>query len=132
MTATSRDGEFEAIAAVLTATQRGRRFLEEYARRRRDEDVTRLIAAAERIEAQAGAGQAERERGRQEAERAAEMARQLAEALKELRPLAAARMRANALEARAADEGSALERRFAALVALEDSLDRAIGLKLSG
>jgi hypothetical protein len=125
------EADFSAIESTLAATERGRLFLAEYARRRREQDVVRLIAVADRIEACARHGEAERARGRQEAERAAEVVRQLAEVLKELRPLADARLRARALEARAPDRTSGLERRFAALVELE-ARDLESGLELFG
>jgi hypothetical protein len=130
--ANAAEADFAAIESTLAATERGRRFLAEYARRRREQDVVRLIAVADRIEACARRGEAERTRGRQEAERAAEVVRQLAEVLKELRPLADARLRARALEARGApDRASGLDRRFAALVELE-ARDLESGLELFG
>lgn len=131
------EADFEAIRAVLMATDRGRRFLEEIARRRRAEDVARLFAAADQIEAHARSGEAERARRAQDAERAAEILRQLADVLKDLRPLADARMRARTLEARSAEtartpaKSSGLERRFAALVELDEQ-DAETGLKLFG
>ena len=82
------DAEFEAIESCLAASERGRRFLAEYARRRRVEDSLRIMAAIDRIEARSLRGEIDRVRERMEAERVAEVARQLADVLKELRPVA--------------------------------------------
>ena len=107
--------DFEAILLVLSATLRGRWFLDEYARRRRGEDVARLLAAAERIEAQVRAGE-----------------RRLSALLDDLQPLADARVRARTLQAtREPDKATGLERRFAALVELDEQ-DLEGGLKLFG
>jgi hypothetical protein len=128
------DCDFDAIWAALAASERGRRFLEEYLRRRRGEDVARLMAAVDRIEAHARRGEAERARRQGETERAAEVVRQMAELLEDLRPLADARVRARTLarggEARPPE--TALERRFAALVELDDGAYLETGLKLFG
>jgi hypothetical protein len=129
------DADFAAIQAVVMETKRGRLFLAEYARRRRAEEAQRLNAAIDRIEAHAIRGDVERARQQLEAERAAEVVRQLAEVLKDLRPLADARVRARLLgEAETRREpakSGGLERRFAALVEL-DELDLESGLKLFG
>ena len=91
------DSDFDAIWAALAESERGRRFLDEFMRRRRGEDVARLLAAADRIEAHARSSEAERARRRNDAEKAAEVVRQMAELLDDLRPLADARLRARAL-----------------------------------
>ena len=129
------DAEFTAIQSVVMGTDRGRRFLAEYTRRRRVEEGARLLEAVDRIEAHAIRSDVERARQRLEAERAAEVLRQLAEVLKDLRPLADARLRARAMEEaetrREATKAGGLERRFAGLVAL-DKQDIEGGLKLFG
>ncbi len=118
------EAEFAAIQAVVAGTERGRRFLAEYSRRRSAEDAERLLEALDRIEAQAMRADVERARQRLEAERAAEMVRQLGEVLNDLRPLADARLRARALDEaearRPAPKPGGLERRFAGLVALDE------------
>jgi hypothetical protein len=130
------DSDFDAISAALAASERGRRFLDEFLRRRRCEDVARLLAAVDRIEAHARNGEADRARRRIDAERAAEVVRQMEELLQDLRPLADARLRARALarggEARPPKTATALERRFAALVELDDGALLETGLKLFG
>ena len=127
--------EFAAIQAAVMSTGRGRRFLAEYARRRRAEDAGRLRDAIERIEAHAIRSDVERARQRLESERAVEVVRQLAEVLKDLQPLADARLRARAVEEaetrRESVKVGGLERRFAGLVAL-DERDIEGGLKLFG
>jgi len=131
------EADFEAIEAVVTNTARGRWFLAEYARRRREEDAERILAAIDRLELRAARGEVDRTRQRLESERAAEIVRQLAEVLKDLRPLADARVRARAVEARANEPGrepaksGGLEQRFAALVKLDEQ-DLEDGLKLFG
>ena len=130
------EAEFAAIQGVVMGSERGRRFLAEYAKRRRADDAARLLDAIDRIEAQAVRGDVERARQRLEAERAAEIVRQLAEVLKDLRPLADARARARAMDARSAEKAETpkaggLERRFAGLVALDEQ-DAEAGLKLFG
>jgi hypothetical protein len=131
MPLTLPEAEFEAIRTLLMATQRGRRFLAEFARRQRDADIARVLAAAERIEACARGGESERARRRLEADRAAEVVRQLAEVLRDLRPLADARLRARALDSARATKTSGLERRFAGLVELDEQ-DAEIGLTQFG
>jgi len=128
--ASAPDVEFEAIESCLAQSERGRRFLAEYARRRRVEDSLRIIAAIDRIEARSLRGEIDRVRERLESERVAEVARQLSEVLKELRPVADARTRARALEA-APVRVTPLERRFAALVKLDND-DAEGSLKLFG
>jgi len=129
------EAEFAAIQSVLMDAERGRRFLAEFARRRRAEDAARLLEAIDRIEACAVRADVERARQRLEAERAAEVVRQLAEVLKDLRPLADARLRARAMEEaqtrRETVKAGGLERRFAGLVALDEQ-DIEGGLKLFG
>ncbi len=129
------EAEFAAIQSLLMGAERGRRFLAEYARRRRADDAARLLDAIDRIEAHAMRGDVERARQRLEAEKAADIVRQLAEVLKELRPLADARLRARAMEEaetrRETPKAGGLERRFAGLVALDEQ-DIAGGLKLFG
>ena len=124
------DAEFAAIEACLAASARGRRFLEEYARRRRVEDSLRIFAAIDRIEARSLRGEIDRVRERMESERVAEVARQLSDVLKELRPVAEARSRARQME-EAPPRVTPLERRFAALVKLDND-DAEGGLKLFG
>ncbi|HXT05441.1 MAG TPA: hypothetical protein VN715_00705 [Roseiarcus sp.] len=129
------EAEFAAIRAVVMSTERGRRFLAEYARRRRAEDAGRLRDAIERIEAHAIRSDVERARQRLEGERAAEVVRQLAEVLKDLQPLADVRLRARLVEEaetrRESVKAGGLERRFAGLVALDEQ-DIEGGLKLFG
>jgi hypothetical protein len=129
------EAEFAAIQSVVMATERGRRFLAEYARRRRAGDAARLLEAMDRIEAHAVRSDVERARQRLETEKAAEVLRQLAEVLKDLRPLADARVRARTMEAaetrRETVKAGGLERRFAGLVALDEQ-DIEGGLKLFG
>jgi len=124
------DTDFDAIETCLASSERGRRFLDEYARRRRVEDSQRILAAIDRIEARSLRGEIDRVRERLESERVAEVARQLSDVLKELRPVAEARTRARAME-EAPPGVTPLERRFAALVRL-DNEDAAQGLKLFG
>jgi hypothetical protein len=130
------DSDFDAIWAALAASELGRRFLDEFLRRRRGEDVARLLAAVDRIEAHARNGEADRARRRNDAERTADVVRQMAELLEDLRPLADARLRARALarggETRPQKSATALERRFAALVELDDGALIETGLKLFG
>jgi hypothetical protein len=129
------EAEFAAIHSVIMGAERGRRFLVEFARRRRAEDASRLLEAVDRIEAHAVRADVERARQRLEAERAAELVRELAQVLKDLRPLADARLRARALEEaeprRQTGKAGGLERRFAGLVALDEQ-DMEGGLKLFG
>jgi hypothetical protein len=129
------EAEFAAIQSAVMATERGRRFLAEYARRRRAEDAARVLEAVDRIEAHAVRSDVERARQRLESERAAEVLRQLAEVLKDLRPLADARVRARMMEEaetrRETVKAGGLERRFAGLVALDEQ-DIQGGLKLFG
>ena len=129
------EDELAAIQSVLMGAGRGRRFLAEFARRRRAEDAARLLEAIDRIEAHAVRSDVERARQRLEGERAAEVVRQLAEVLKDLRPLADARLRARAMEEaetrRETVKAGGLERRFAGLVALDEQ-DIEGGLKLFG
>lgn len=129
------EAEFAAIQSVLMDAERGRRFLAEFARRRRAEDAARLLEAIDRIEAHAARADVERARQRLEAERAAEVVRELAQVLKDLRPAADARLRARALEEaetrRETARAGGLERRFAGLVALDEQ-DVEGGFKLFG
>jgi hypothetical protein len=129
------EADFEAIESALMTTDRGRSFLAEFARRRRVEDAARVLAAIDRLEARAVRGEVERARQKVESERAAEIIRQLADVLKDLRPLADARVRSETMAARAVmvrhPEGKSkgLEQRFAALVALDSqNLDDEIKL----
>ena len=122
--------EFDAIETCLTSTQRGRRFLSEFARRRRVEDSARIVSAIDRLESRALRHEIDRMRERLESERVGDVASQLSEIVKALRPVADARARARSLEEPPA-RASALERRFAALVRL-DGQDAEYGLKLSG
>ena len=128
------DDVYAAIESTVTQTARGRWFLAEYARRRLAEDIGRILQAIGRLEARTARYDAERSRHDVEAERAADILRQLGEVLKDLRPLADARVRTKTLASRAPDEAAptqALERRFAALVKL-DGQDLEAGFKLSG
>jgi hypothetical protein len=131
------EADFESIESAVMETERGRRFLSEFARRRRVEDAARVLAALDRLEARSMRGEIERARLRVESERAAEVIRQLAQVLKDLRPLAEARGRTNILAKRAAPVGrqdgraGGLEHRFAALVEL-DGQDLESELKLFG
>ncbi len=105
--------EFAAIAAAVMETDKGRRFLVDFARRQRADDVARILAALERIEARALRGEVERAR-RLESERTGEIVGQLADA----------RARAGILSAREEVEPprsrkGGLEHRFAALVQLD-------------
>ncbi len=129
------EAEFAAIQSVLIGAERGRRFLAEFVRRRRAEDAGRLLEAIDRIEAHAVRSDVERARQRLEAERVAEVVRQLAEVLKDLRPLADARLRARAMQEaetrRETPKAGGLERRFAGLVALDEQ-DIEGGVKLLG
>jgi molecular chaperone GrpE (heat shock protein) len=127
---TRPDAEFDAIETCLSTSERGRRFLAEYARRRQAEGSLRILAAIDRIEARTLRSEIERVRERMEADRVAEVARQLSDVLKELRPVADARARALAMEATPA-RVTPLERRVAALVQL-DNADAEEGLKLFG
>jgi hypothetical protein len=114
------EADFEAIESAVMETERGRSFLSEFARRRRAEDATRVLAAIDRLEARAVRGDVERARQRLESERAAEVVRQLGEVLKELRPLADARLRSRTMATRPQiGKSGGLEHRFAALVELD-------------
>ncbi len=124
------NSEFDAIEFCLAASERGRRFLAEYARRRRVEDSFRILAVIDRIEARSLRSEVDRARERLESERVAEVARQLAEVLRELRPVADARTRARAME-QAPASVTPLERRFAALVKLDND-DAEEGFKRFG
>lgn len=44
------DVDYEAVYAAVTATERGRWFLAEYAKRNRDADTNRVLAAITRME----------------------------------------------------------------------------------
>ncbi len=126
------DAEFVAIEAALSATDRGRRFLAEFARRRRAEESARILAAIDLVESRTLRGEIDRLRERLEAERVADVARQLGEVLKELRPVAEARARKREMEKHdPAASVTPLERRFAALVQL-DGQDLKAGLKQFG
>jgi hypothetical protein len=131
------DADFELIESAVMETERGRRFLSEFGRRRRIEDAARVLAALDRLEARAMRGEIERARLRVESDRAAEVIRQLAQVLKDLRPIAEARERSNILAKRSAPVGrqggraGGLEHRFAALVQL-DGQDLESELKLFG
>jgi hypothetical protein len=133
------EADFETIESAVMETERGRWFLAEFARRRRAEDATRILAAIDRLEARAMRGEVERARQRLESERAAEIIRQLADVLKDLRPLADARVRSRKLAEREASEKKpegaskprGLEGRFARLVEL-DGQDLEDNLKLFG
>jgi hypothetical protein len=124
------DGEFKAIETCLLSTERGRRFLSEFARRRQVEESARIFAAIDRLESRAQRHEIDRMRERLESERVGDVAGQLAEILRALRPVADARARARALEEPPA-RATALERRFAALVQL-DGQDAEEGLKRFG
>src|SRR5262249_32631750 len=129
------EADFQAIEAVVAATERGRSFLAEYARRAHHDDAARLVSAIERLEARAAPAEAERARQRQQAERTTELLQHLREVLKDLRQLADARLRVRALEARPPGSAPArtggLESRFAALVRLDEQ-EIESGLKLFG
>lgn len=112
-------GEFDAIESCLKSTERGRRFLVEFARRRRVEDSARILAGIDRLESRAMRHEIDRMRERLETERVGDVASQLSEVLKALRPVADARTRARTLEEPPAHATTALERRFAALVQLD-------------
>ncbi len=124
------DFEFAAIESCLESTERGRRFLTEFARRRRAEDSARILAGLDRLESRALRHEIDRMRERLETERVGDVASQLSEVLKALRPVAEARERARTLN-EAPARTTALERRFAALVRL-DGQDADQNLKLSG
>jgi hypothetical protein len=55
------EADYEAICAAVLATERGRWFLAEYARRNRQADTTEVLAAIERIAARLGSDAAGRE-----------------------------------------------------------------------
>lgn len=117
--------EFAAIEATVRATGRGRAFLAEFARRQRADDVARILAALDRIEAHSRQGDVEWARRRLEADRVGEIFSQLADVLKDLRPIADARVRAGMLTSREPAEAprprkGGLEHRFAALVQLDE------------
>ena len=130
------EADFEAIESAVMETERGRWFLAEFARRRRAEDAARVLAAIDRLDARGARAEVERARQRLESERVAEIIRQLGDVLRDLRPLADARVRARTLAGRGEkkpDRGNArgLEGRFAKLVEL-DERDLEDGLKLFG
>ena len=127
---TAPDFEFNTIQTCLMSTERGRRFLSEFSRRRQVEDSARILAAIDRLESRALRHEIDRMRERLEAERVGDVANLLSEVLKALRPVAEARARTRALEEPPA-RGTALERRFAALVQL-DGHDAEEGLKRFG
>lgn len=112
------------------ATAKGCAFLAEYARRQRADDVVRILAAVDRLEARAVQGEVAR------AERTAEIVSQLAGVLEDLRPIADARVRAGMLASREPAEAprprkGGLEHRFAALVQLDEQ-DLESGFKRLG
>ncbi len=75
------DEDFERIEAAVMETERGRWFLQEFARRLRAAETTEILAAVERLAAR----DASRDRGEQIAKRnAAEAALALVEALQKL------------------------------------------------
>jgi hypothetical protein len=115
------EAEFAAIEAAVTETQKGRAFLCEYARRRRGEDLSCILAALERIDARAARGEVARER-------AAEIAGQLVNALK---PVSELRVSAPPPGTGASPRKGGLEHRFAALVQLDEQ-DPESGLKRFG
>jgi molecular chaperone GrpE (heat shock protein) len=128
------DFEFNVIESCLTSTERGRRFLNEFARRRRAEDSARILAAIDRLESRALRHEIDRIRERLETERVGDVASQLSKVLKALRPVADALTRARTMEEPPA-RATALERRFAALVQLDgQNAEQAAeqGLKLFG
>src|SRR5262245_3670566 len=61
----SVDADYEAIEAAVMETARGRTFLAEYARRRRQADTTIVLAAIEQLEQAWHRRQIERDRERQ-------------------------------------------------------------------
>jgi hypothetical protein len=121
--------DFQVIESCLSATDRGRRFLSEFTRRKRADDSARILAAIDRLESRSMRQEIDRVRERLENERVGDVANQLSEVLKALRPVADARTRARILEEPPAR--TALERRFAALVQL-DGNDAEEGLKHFG
>ena len=129
------ESDFAALEATLSGTRQGRLFLAEVARRHRDEQVARILAALEQLEACAARSESEQATRRGQVERAAEVIGQLAEALRQLRPAAGARSRSGAaspgIEDKAKEKRNALERRFAALVAL-DAQGPGDGVRLFG
>ena len=127
---TGPDFEFKSIETCLMSTERGRRFLCEFARRRQVEDSARILAAIDRMESRALRHEIDRMREKLESERVGDVASQLSEVLKALRPVADARARTRAVE-ETPTRATALERRFAALVQL-DGHESEEGLKRFG
>jgi hypothetical protein len=123
-------GDFETIEAAVMETERGRWFLAEFARRRHADDIARLLAAIDRLEARAVLADAGQARARLEADRAVSLLADLASLLRDLRPSGDPRAprRPAMLGAIAAGE---LERRLAALAQL-DGLDVETKLNLLG
>ena len=124
--------EFETIQQTLTATERGKGFLDEFARRQRAQEADRLLNALERIESYSARLELERTRQRRDSERAAQTATALADLLKELHLMTQARRAAQTLNERAGPlKPTALEKRFNALVHL-DSQEFESNFKLFG
>src|SRR5271169_5982360 len=78
--------DFDAIEAAVMETERGRWFLDEFARRRRAEDTARVLASIDRLEARMAEAHAAEAQARLEAGHAADLLRELAEILRQVRP----------------------------------------------
>jgi hypothetical protein len=130
--------DFERIEAAVMETERGRWFLQEYARRCRTEATTEIVAAIARLEALAA------ERDARETETRREAARAAASLTESLQKLYAFALGSSAPEAGPAarpslthaapthgKSGGDLDHRLAALQSL-DALDIAAKMKLFG
>jgi len=112
--------EFETIQQVLTASERGRGFLDEFARRQRGAEAERMLKALDRMESCAAQLESERARQRRDCERSAQTAAELAELVQQLRAMNEARRAAPSQDTRPPPpKPTPLEKRFHALVDLD-------------
>jgi len=121
-----QEGDFERIEAAVRETERGRWFLDEFARRVRAAEGARVASALDRLEARAALGQAAEDETRNHIQRVVSMLAALVECLnaREEKP-AVERPGVNALAA----PRSGAEARLDAF-ALLDALSVADKLKL--
>lgn len=128
--------DFDEIETAVMRTERGRWFLQEFARRRRADETTRILAAIDRLEARTAEAMAAETRTRLEAERSMTVLRELANLLRDFRPGREGRT-APTQQPRIADppapihSAGELEARLVALANL-DTLDIEAKLKLFG
>jgi hypothetical protein len=118
--------DFEQIESAVMRTERGRWFLDEFARRRRSEETKRILTAIDRLETRSAEAEAAETRARLEWERSASVLRELANLLREIRATGDARApppRPARISAATTPDNPAgeLEARLAALAKLDVS-----------